>query len=439
MQPADTLIAAPWIVPVEPAGAILEDHALVIHEGRIADLLPRGLARSRYRAAAEVALGTHVLVPGLVNAHTHAAMSLFRGMADDLDLRTWLESRVWPAEARWVSEAFVRDGVRLAVAEMLRGGTTCFNDMYFYPEESARVASEAGMRACVGLIVLDMPTVWAGSAEEYLDKGAEVHDRLRPDPLIRCAFAPHAPYSVSDRPLARIRTLADELDLPVHMHVHETALEVERARREHGERPLDRLARLGLLSERLIAVHMTQLDAGDFEPLARSGASIVHCPESNLKLASGTCPVAALLDAGVRVALGTDGPASNNDLDMLGEMRTACLLAKGHAGDASALPAAKALEIATLGGARSLGMEDRLGSLVPGKEADVAAIDLSPPETRPVYHPVSQIVYAAAAQQVSDVWVAGRRLLEQRRLLTVDEAEAVRAAEAWRRRIAGPG
>ena len=439
MQPVDTLIAAPWIVPVEPAGTVLEDHALVVHEGHIADLLPRALARSRYRAAAEVALATHVLVPGLVNAHTHAAMSLFRGMADDFDLRTWLEGHVWPAEARWVSEAFVRDGVRLAVAEMLRGGTTCFNDMYFYPEEIARVASEAGMRACVGLIVLDAPTVWAGSADEYLEKATEAHDRLKPDPLIRSAFAPHAPYSVSDRPLARVRTLADELDIPVHMHVHETALEVENARREHGERPLERLARLGLLSERLIAVHMTQLEAGDLEALAQSGASVVHCPESNLKLASGTCPVAALLRAGVRVALGTDGPASNNDLSMLGEMRTACLLAKGHAGDARVLSAAQALEIATLGGARSLGMEERLGSLVPGKEADVAAIDLSPPETRPVYNPVSQIVYSAAAQQVSDVWVAGRRLLEKRRLLTVDEAEAVWAAEGWRRRIAGPG
>ena len=439
MQPADTLIAAPWIVPVEPAGTILEDHALVIHEGRIADLLPERLARSRYRAATEVALDTHVLIPGLVNAHTHAAMSLFRGMADDLDLWTWLQEHIWPAEARWVSEAFVRDGVRLAVAEMLRGGTTCFNDMYFYPGEAARVASEAGMRACVGLIVLDVPTVWAGSADEYLDKGAEVHDHLKSDPLIRSAFAPHAPYSVSDRPLEQVRTLADELDIPVHMHVHETAGEVERARREHGERPLDRLARLGLLSDRLIAVHMTQLEAGDFESLARSGASIVHCPESNLKLASGLCPVAGLLQAGARIALGTDGPASNNDLSMLGEMRTACLLAKSQTGDASALPAARALEIATLGGARSLGMEEQIGSLTPGKEADVAAIDLSPPETQPVYNPLSQIVYAAAAQQVSDVWVAGRRLLEERRLLTMDETETTQAAQAWRRRIATSG
>ena len=436
MQPVDTLIAARWIVPVVPFGVVLEDHALVIEGGRIAGLVPRADARKRYRPATEVSLDSHVLIPGLVNAHTHAAMSLFRGLADDLDLWTWLEQHIWPAESRWISDAFVRDGTRLAAAEMLRGGTTCFNDMYFYPEEAARIASQAGMRACVGLIVLDVPTVWAGSAEEYLAKGAEVHDRFKADPLIRSAFAPHAPYTVSDRPLERIRTLADELDIPVHMHVHETALEVERAQAEHGERPLARLARLGLLSDRLIAVHMTQLEAGDFERLARSGVHVVHCPESNLKLASGVCPVGELVRAGVRLGLGTDGAASNNDLDMLGEMRTACLLAKSAAGDPSVLPAFKMLEIATLGGARCLGMEETIGSLEAGKEADVAAIDLSAPETQPVYHPVSQVVYSAAAQQVSDVWVAGRRVLEERRLLTIDEDEVTREAEGWRQRIA---
>ena len=436
MPLADTLISARWIVPVVPRGAVLEDHALVVRDGRIAALLPRAEAVARYPAAEETRLDTHALIPGLVNAHTHAAMTLFRGLADDLELWTWLERHIWPAESRWVDDAFVRDGTRLAAAEMLRGGTTCFNDMYFYPEVAAQVSSEAGLRMVMGLIALDFPTGWASGPDEYLEKGMEVHERFAEDPLVRSAWAPHSPYTVSDGPLERIRELAEALDLPVHIHVHETAQEVERARAEHGERPLERLERLGLLGPRLIAVHMTQLEAGDCERLARSGAHVVHCPESNLKLASGLCPVGELLRAGVHVALGTDGAASNNDLSMLGELRTASLLAKSVAGDPSVLPAVEALEIATLGGARCLGMADTTGSLEVGKAADAAAIDLSPPETWPVYHPISQIVYSASAQQVSDVWVAGRRVLEDRRLLTMDEEEITRRAEEWRRRIA---
>ena len=437
MRPADILITAPWIAPVTPPGCVLEDHALVVAEGKIADLLPREEAATRYRASQEIHLDSHALIPGLVNAHTHAAMTLFRGLADDIDLWTWLEKHIWPAETQWIDDEFVRDGTLLAAAEMLRGGTTCFNDMYFYPEVAAQVASDAGIRASVGLIALDFPTCWAEGPDRYLEKGIEVHERFRDDPLVTSAWAPHAPYTISDGPLERIRALADEMDIPVHIHVHETAHEVSSALDENGERPLDRLERLGLLGPRLVAVHMTQLEADDFTRLAERGAHVVHCPESNLKLASGLCPVGRLLKAGVNLAIGTDGAASNNDLSMLGEMRTACLLAKSVAGDASVLSAARALEMATLGGARSLGIQDRIGSLEIGKEADVVAIDLSPPETRPVYHPISQIVYAAAAQQVSDVWVAGRRVLEHRRLLTIDLDEAGARAEAWRRRIAG--
>ncbi len=435
MQSADTVISARWVVPVVPRGAVLEDHALVIEGARIRDLLPRAEAKARYRAAEEVPLDSHALIPGLVNAHTHAAMTLFRGLADDLDLWTWLNRHIWPAESQWVDETFVRDGTRLAAAEMLRGGTTCFNDMYFCPDVAAQVCSEAGLRIVMGLIALDFPTGWANGPDQYLEKGVEVHERFAEDPLVGSAWAPHSPYTVSDGPLEGIRALADELDIPVHMHVHETAHEVESARAEHGERPLERLERLGLLGPRLIAVHMTQLEAGDFPRLAESGAHVVHCPESNLKLASGRCPVGELLEAGVPVALGTDGAASNNDLSMLGEMRTACLLAKSEAGDAAVLPAACALEAATLGGARCLGLEGRIGSLEVGKEADVVAVDLSPPETSPVYHPVSQIVYSASAQQVSDVWVAGRRVLAGRQLLSMDAKEVTRRAEEWRQRI----
>ena len=437
MQPADILIAARWTVPVTPPGTVLEDHALVVVEGKIADLLPREEATAQYRASEEVSLDCHALIPGLVNAHTHAAMTLFRGLADDVDLQTWLHEHIWPAETRWIDDAFVRDGTRLAVAEMLRGGTTCFNDMYFYPEVAGQVASDAGMRACVGLIALDFPTGWADGPDRYLEKGVEVHERFRDDPLVTSAWAPHSPYTVSDAPLERIRTHAEDLDIPIHIHVHETAHEVTSALAESGERPIDRLERLGLLGPRLVAVHMTQLEAGDFPRLAERGVHVVHCPESNLKLASGLCPVDQFLRAGVHLAIGTDGAASNNDLSMLGEMRTACLLGKIVAGDASAVNAAEALEMGTLGGARSLGLQDRIGSLEPGKEADVVAIDLSPPETWPVYHPSSQIVYSASAQQVSDVWVAGRRVLEDRRLLTIDLDEVRARAGEWRGRIAG--
>jgi len=324
MQTVDTLIHAAWIVPVEPDDRVLDDHSLAIHEGRLVAVLPTADARRSYRATAEIELPAHALIPGLVNAHTHAAMTLLRGLADDLHLMDWLQHHVWPAEARWVNEEFVQDGTELALAEMLRGGTTCFNDMYFFPEVTARTAAAAGLRATVGLILIDFPTGYAGNADDYLAKGLALHDAYRNHPLIRTAFAPHAPYSVSDAPLARVRVLADELDIPVHMHVHETAHEVEQAMAQQGRRPLARLQELGLVSPSLLAVHMTQLTDAEIGQCAAAGVSVVHCPESNLKLASGFCPVQRLLQAGVNVALGTDGAASNNDLDMLGD-------AHGHA------------------------------------------------------------------------------------------------------------
>jgi 5-methylthioadenosine/S-adenosylhomocysteine deaminase len=435
MERIDTLLSASWVIPVEPTGQVLADHAIAVHRGRILAVLPGGEARARYRADTDSHLGGQVLLPGLVNAHTHAAMSLFRGMADDLPLQEWLEQHIWPAEQRWVSDAMVRDGTRLACAEMLRGGVTCFNDMYFYPDEVGKVASECGMRATIGLIVVDFPTVWAGDADEYLAKGTQVHDRFRDDPLIRTAFAPHAPYSVSDAPFARVRTLADELDIAVHIHLHETAAEVANSVREHGERPIARLDRLGLLNHRLIAVHMVHLDDGEIERLAECAASVVHCPESNLKLGNGFCPAQQLLNAGITVALGTDGAASNNDLDLHGEMRTAALLAKGLTGNARALPAATAVEMATLGGARALALDDEIGSLLPGKSADVIAMDLGGLETQPVHDPLSHLVYACARSMVTNVWIAGRPVVKDRELLTLDEDGVLANAQQWHQRM----
>ena len=436
MKSVDTLIHARWLIPVEPPATVLPRHSVAIANGRIAALLPTEQARTEFRAERTVELGEHALIPGLVNAHTHAAMTLMRGLADDLPLMQWLEHHIWPAEAKHASPEFVADGVRLAAAEMIRGGTTCFNDMYFFPDVAAEIARGAGLRACTGLIVIDFPTAWARDADEYLQKGLAVHERFRDDALITTAFAPHAPYTVSDGPLERLAALAEELDIPVHMHVHETAFEVRQAESERGERPLARLERLGLLSPRLVAVHMTQLTPAEIERVARAGASVVHCPESNLKLASGTCPVVGLARAGVGLALGTDGAASNNDLDMLGEMRTAALLAKGTSADPAALPAHAALAMATLGGARALGLEREIGSIAVGKWADLAALRLDELETQPLYNPVSHIVYSASRCQVSDVWVAGRRLLDQRRLTTLDEAALGASARRWHDRIA---
>ncbi|MCA1804949.1 MAG: TRZ/ATZ family hydrolase [Xanthomonadaceae bacterium] len=436
MREIDSLLHARWIVPVEPDGLVLHHHSLAIHEGRILELLPTTEAEQRYRARAVSHLPEHLLIPGLVNAHTHAAMSLLRGLADDLHLMDWLQHHIWPAEARWVNEEFVHDGTQLAIAEMLRGGTTCFNDMYFFPDVSARVSAACGMRATVGLILIDFPTAWADNAEEYLAKGLALHDEYRNDPLIGTAFAPHAPYTVSDAPLQRVRVLADELDIPVHMHVHETAYEVQEAVTATGQRPLARLQALDLLSPSLLAVHMTQLENDEIQALADAGARVVHCPESNLKLASGFCPVQRLDEAGVIVALGTDGAASNNDLDMLGEMRTAALLAKAVAGDASALPAHRVLRMATLHGAMALGRSAEIGSLEAGKWADVTAVRLDELETQPLYDPVSQLIYAASRHQVSDVWVAGRHLLRERVLTTLDEDAILRNARAWQRDIA---
>ena len=435
MEHVDTLLHARWIIPVEPDNAVFEHHSLAIKDGRLLALLPGDEARRRFQAEVVLELTEHALIPGLINAHTHAAMSLFRGLADDLPLMEWLNNHIWPAEGAWVNPEFVRDGTQLAMAEMLKGGVTCFNDMYFFPDETAQAAHEAGMRAMLGMILIDFPTAWAQDAEEYVDKGLKLHDHYRNHPLIGTAFAPHAPYTVSDGPLQRVRVLADELDVPIHMHVHETAAEVQQGVEQHGVRPLQRLEKLGLTTPRLLGVHMTQLSDAEINAYARSGAHVVHCPESNLKLASGFCPVHKLLLAGVNVALGTDGAASNNDLDMFAEMRSAALLAKAVAQDASVLPAHLALRMATLNGAAALGLAEDTGSLRTGKSADITAVHLGAIETQPLYHPVSQLVYAAGRHQVSDVWIAGQHLVKEAILTSLDEQEILGKARAWQHKI----
>ncbi len=436
MQTIDLLVFPKWLVTIEPEGQALEDHALAVDGGRILEILPADFARQTYSARDNLVLADHAVMPGLVNGHTHSAMTLLRGIADDLALMDWLNNHIWPAEGAHVSRAFCVDGVRLAAAEMIRSGTTCFNDMYFFPDATAEVAAQVGMRATIGLLLIDFPTPWASDADEYIRKGLDVYEhQIRQQPLLRAAFAPHAPYTVSDGPLLRIRELATELGLPIHMHVHETADEVNGAVATDGRRPWERLKALELLGADFIAVHMTQLSDEEIADCGRLGVSIAHCPESNLKLASGIAPIARLMAAGANVMVGTDGAASNNDLDLFSELRSAALLAKGASGDPRAVPAAQALKLATLNGARALGLEAEIGTLTAGKSADFIAIDLNHPSTTPVYDVISTLAYAVGRDQVTDVYVAGRALMRDRRLLTLDEPAVLARAAEWRARI----
>ena len=435
MDRADLVIDARWVVPVEPDGAVLADHSVVVDRGRIAAVLATSEVAASYAPAERVDLPEHVLIPGLVNLHTHAAMSLMRGLADDRPLMTWLKEHIWPAETRHVSPEFVYDGTLLACAEMLRGGVTCANDMYFFPESAARAFLDAGMRASLGLIAIEFPSAYASDAEDYLRRGLELRDRMGNEPLLSFCMAPHAPYTVADETFRRIATLAEELDLPVHVHLHETADEVAAGVAQHGRRPLERLEGLGLLTERLIAVHAVHLAPSEIAALARAGSSVAHCPSSNLKLASGLARIGELLAHGVNVGIGTDGAASNNRLDMFQEMRTAALLAKVVAGDAAAMPARQALHCATLGGARALGLERRIGSIVPGKAADLAAICLSTPETQPCFDPVSHLVYACGREHVTDVWVAGARAVRARTLTGIEARKLENQTALWHNKL----
>lgn len=436
-EACDLLIEAGFVVPVVPHGVVLEDHAVAVTGGRIVAILPVREARTRFAPRETVSRPDAALIPGLVNAHTHNPMTLLRGVADDLPLKVWLQEHIWPIEGAVIGPDFVADGITLAIAEMLRGGTTCVNENYFFPDVQAATYKRYGFRARVGLPVIDFPTAWATSDDEYFEKAGEVHDQWRDDALIATAFAPHAPYTVNDANFERVRMLSDQLDVPVHLHLHETAQEVEQSIEKHGQRPIARLDRLGLVNDRLIAIHMTQLTDAEIQLCAERGVSVVHCPESNLKLASGFCPACALERAGVTLAVGTDGCASNNDLDMFSETRTAALLAKAVAQDAAALDAFSALRAATLGGAKAIGFEDRIGSIEPGKEADLVCVDLSALETQPLHHVVSQLIYATGRQQVSDVWIAGRPKLLQRTLVDIDIDGVIANARQWRERIAG--
>jgi 5-methylthioadenosine/S-adenosylhomocysteine deaminase len=431
---ADLQLDAAWLVCVRPA-VPLAAHSLIVDGGLVRDILPTAAAAQQYRPATRVDLTRHIVLPGLVNAHCHAAMTLLRGIADDLPLQTWLQEHIWPREGAHVADGFVHDGALLAGAEMLRGGVTTCNDMYYFPEATARALRTAGMRAHLGLPVLEFPSAYAPDADGYLQRGLDARDALRADPLLSFSLAPHAPYTVSDETFARIVTYAEELGLPLQTHLHETAGEIADSLAQHGCRPLARLAQLGALGPGFMAIHAVHCDAGDLATLAHHASHIALCPSSNLKLGSGIPPITAALAAGINIGLGTDGAASNNRLDLFGEMRLAALLAKGAAQDPTVLPAARAVEMATLGGARALGMDDVIGSLEPGKAADIIAVGADTPELTPLFDANSHLVYAAGRADVTHAWVAGQCVLDDRRLTQCDLQAVLRAARHWQEKL----
>lgn len=435
---ADLLIHAGWVLPIAPSRQALVGHSVAVTGGAISAILPREQAQD-IAAGETLDLPHHALMPGLVNCHGHAAMSLLRGFADDLPLMPWLHDHIWPAEAAHVSEQFVSDGATLAMAEMVRSGTTTFGDMYFFPDAVAAAANRAGMRCQLSFPILDFPSAWGRDADEYISKGLALRDDYKHNDRVHLVFGPHSPYTLSEANLAKVSTLAAELDVPVHIHLHETRGEVLQAIEQTGERPLVTLNRLGLLGPRTQCVHMTDLTDDDIKLLALSGAQVIHCPQSNMKLASGIAPITALASAGVNVALGTDGAASNNDLNLFGEMQAAALLAKVSTGDATALSADDVLHMATLGGATALGMESVTGSLELGKQADMIAVDMSGPETQPLYHLASQLVYSCNGSQVTHSWVNGKPLMLSRQLQTIPWDSVQSRVATWQQRIQSQG
>lgn len=429
----DLRINARWLISMANNKVTVEENRSVfVTNGRISSVEDKSSTRS---AKQNIDLPKQVLMPGYVNAHGHAAMSLLRGYADDLPLMTWLNEHIWPVEGKWVGTDFVRDGVNLAIAEMLKGGTTCYADMYFYGEDAAIASVSAGVRNVSFTSVLDFPTNYASSANDYITKAMALVDTYQQEPLLIAGIGPHAPYTVSDGPFKEITALAAEYDLPIQVHLHESAHEIQESLDKYGKRPTERLAELGFLSERVSCVHMTQITAVDIKILQQTGASVVHCPESNLKLASGFCPVHNFLEAGINIGLGTDGAASNNDLSLQGEMKTAAMLAKAVAQNAEALSASQALYMATMGGAKALGLAQDIGSIEVGKWADLQAVDLSQIEQQPLFNPISQLVYTDSSRHTTHVWVAGKQLVDKGQLCYLDEDKIRYNANQWLRSI----
>ena len=443
LQKVDLLLDARWVAPMtttpdsvnENSTLLLENHTCVVHDGMIIDVLPTHISRKQYQAQFEYSLGEHLLMPGLFNGHAHAAMSLLRGFADDHPLMTWLEQHIWPAEAAHVSTAFVKTGTELALCEMLASGVTCFNDMYFFPETVCELLDTTGLRGCVSGPILEFPTSWGKNANDYIDKNTDIIQQYKNHPLIAAGYGPHAPYTVSNTTFEKIIQQATSEQTWIHTHLHETAFEIHQSMTDFGMRPTERLNKLGFFDIQSQAVHMTQITDIDIEILAGKPCHVVHCPESNLKLASGFTPIGKMLDANINISFGTDGAASNNDLDMVSELRTGAILAKAVSENAQTMPAYAAAYAATRGGALAFSQQ-HLGCVAQGFAADIIAIDLSDLNTQPVYDPIAQFVYASNSRQISHVWVNGKLVCHHGEVKVIDTQKLKAEVKTWRATIA---
>lgn len=435
MQFVDTIIHAKWIYTGEIHSPILENHAVIIHEGKILDIVHTNNLKNTYASSKIQHFPKHIITPGLINAHTHIGMNYFRGLSDDRALMEWLTQYIFPAEKKWLSHDLVYDASLFAIAEMIRSGTTCFNDMFYFPLATAQAVEQSGIRAFMGMHFIDFPTNWTATLDETIDRCLEFYQQYKHHPHITPTLAPHAPYTISDETFLRVKDLSEKYHLKINLHLHETQDEIKQSLETYHCRPTQRLEKLGLLSPQLMAIHSVHLNHEDLELYQKYGVQMIHCPESNMKLASGIAPIIPCKQLGINVALGTDSVASNNDLDMFGEMRSAALLAKVSTLDPTSLNAAEAFEMATLNGAKVLGAEQKIGTLTQGKAADFIAIQLDNLETLPVYHPIAQIIYAASRHQVTDLWVSGNQLMKNRSLITLDEESIAEKARYWGNKI----
>ncbi|MDC0127282.1 TRZ/ATZ family hydrolase [Methylophilaceae bacterium] len=429
------IISASWIFTSGPEDQLLSDYAVVIENDKIIDLVSQKKVFDEYEANNNYQLNNHILIPGLINAHTHSAMSLFKGFADDLPLQDWLNNHIWPAEKEFVNSSFVKDGSILALSEMIKSGVTTFNDMYFFPDATAEAAKELEVRGNIGLVVLDFPTNYATDPEDYLVKGFEFRDKWRNEELITTSIAPHAPYSVSDEAFSLINTYSEELGINIHTHLHETQWEIEDSIDKYGITPIQRLNNLGIIGPSLVAAHCVHLNDQDMAILAKNKVNIVHNPSSNMKLGSGIADVAKMLKQNLNVSLGTDSSASNNRLDIMEEMRLAALISKGSSMLPESIPAKEAIKMATINGAKALGLDSEIGSIEKNKKADLVAIDLSTIENQPLYDPLTTFVYSSSRSDVSYVWINGKIKLMDKKLINMDEERIIQLAKKWQRKL----
>jgi 5-methylthioadenosine/S-adenosylhomocysteine deaminase len=435
MTRVDLLVLNGTLVTMDKDRRVIQDAGIAVERGRVVAVGSSAEITRMYSAPERIDAAGKLIIPGLINGHTHVPMTLFRGLADDLDLQEWLTKYIFPAEAKNVTEEFVRAGTRLGLAEMIRGGTTTYCDMYYFEDAIADETAKAGVRGVLGETVIDFPVADNKTNAEAMAYVERFIRKWQGNELIVPAVAPHAPYTVSEEHLKAIRAFSDRTGSPIVIHVSETKKEVDDSLKAKGASPVDYLSRIGFLNERVIAAHMVWPTAGELAILKRAGVGVVHNPQSNMKLASGVAPVPKMIADGLRVGLGTDGAASNNDLSMWEEMDTAAKLHKLISGDPKVMSAEQAFELATIGGARALHLEKEIGSIEQGKRADFVLVNRDALNQIPLYNIYSDLVYATKASDVETVIINGKVVMRDRRLLTLDEAAIKEGARVFREKI----